>query len=659
MVMKLLFVIKNNFLECIMQKNQINETFITWTVWTRILHKTLFLGVLCNALTRVLHYCRTGKAFIFRIVVVSFTLNSLIKGESYESNTNYIHRNKTGRPPMKRVTTLLLMLALLSLCMIQGCKKSEKKQKKQSYKEQLENPHLIAVPRHAGFVARMNARNIAEKGNLKKVSEMKTLQRLFIEYSEGIQYKAIITLMKNPQNYGLNGANDIYVFAETEDSTKNFVGFTVAVSDSLRVVNFHEVLSPTTKPTEKEGFARGANDVGYWGWNGELFFYIANIGKGEVDLKKIFTKSISQKKGISQNANFQEFMKTESDISIWIASSYLYLPFMKYTSRFKTEKKELTEWLQLLFPEEEIDLEKLFQDNYIHSFSNFENGKAISLGKAFKNPQIERMIKKYDFWHPSGISKKTLEQFPADSLYFLWFFSIDMDKIRTLSNSLQEKYKNTDYTSNWFISIWNDKNGIKAAKAMGGDIAIALSGIQTYSFISFPTITVSVSMKDLNYFPTYAQERVDSGDYIDKRDYYTYQTSLGSLAFHLKQIGSTLVITTKEEHITNGFGKNITQNQWGEAMLNQSGGLFINANYDEYPDEYKKMKSMKKRDSVYIREAIFDKWLLTNKNSEWGNAKVTFKNREVNGLSQIITYADTAAYIGELADSLEQELLEE
>lgn len=554
---------------------------------------------------------------------------------------------------MKRFPTyLLLPIVLLTLLLAQGCRKKEKESKAQSVAQRLENPHINAIPKNAGYVIRMNARNVAKKGNLKTINEMKAFQKIFVDYAEGIQYKAIIELMKEPEKYGFNGDNDIYIFADSEDSTKTYVGFTVQVSDSSKVVNFHNNLSSTTDLVQKEGFARGSNSIGYWGWSSNLFFYIANIENGEVNLEDVFKQSISQKEVITQNENFREFMKTDSDISMWISSTFLYLPFTRYTTRFEVEKNELLEWLQILFPEEDIELEKLFQDNYIHAYSHFENGRAVCNAKAFPNKQIERMIKKYDFWNPQGVAKETLDPFPSEGLYCVLYCSVDMDKIRQIANTLEKKYENSKFKSNFFLSLWRDKDGIKAAKAMGGDMALSLSGIQQYKYISFPTITLSVSMKDLNYFPDFAKAKVTSGKYIQKQGYYTFPTGFGGLEFHLKQNGNTLVITSNEKHIKEGVGKRLTQNSWGKAMISQSTGMFVNVNYDEYPSEYK--TSIKEKDSVYLDNFLPDKWLITSKNYNFGEIEITLKERDENALSQFIKYSDTATYVTELADSLEK-----
>lgn len=568
-----------------------------------------------------------------------------------------MHFSKTiERLPMKSFSNNMLLLILsLTFLLTLGCKNKKKDSQEQSVVKLLQSSHLNAIPKNAGYVIRMNARNIAEKGNLKTINELKAFQEIFVDYAEGIQYKALISLLKQPDNYGLDGENDIYVFADSEDSTKNYVGFSIKVSDSSKVENFHKKLSPTSDITTEKGFTLGSSDIGFWGWNRNLFLYITNIGSGKVDLKDVLMQSINQKEGLAQNENFKEFMKKNSDISVWIASSYLYLPFTKYTASYEAEKNELVEWLQLLFPEEEIDLEKLFQDNYIHNYSTFEEGRVICSFRAYRNKQIDRMIKKYDFWNPKGISEEALAPFPADSLYFLLYSSIDMDKIRQIANTIEKKYENTSFKKNWFVSLWRDKEGKKAGEELGGDMAISLSGIQKFKYISFPSITVTLSLKDSTFFNKEIQQQIDSGKCIIKNGYYTIPTSLGSLEFHVKMQGNTLIITSNESHIKNGLSKKIVQTYWGKRMINQSAGCFINLNYDEYPQEYVRTVSQSKKDSVYLNNFIPDKLVFTTKNYESGFCDATLKKKDENALSQFIKYSDTATYISEIVEEFTKE----
>ena len=235
--------------------------------------------------------------------------------------------------------------------------------------------YTVLIPTDADFVALINPKSIAEKGNFQKLNQYKFYQLAEGEIkNQDPTFDKLLTEIKdNPTSAGIDIISPIYLFGQKING-KNMVALITNMRDKDQ---FEENLSTIYKGlykkdisfADKEGFTTisGFNKP-FMAWNKSQFLVIVSeFGVGEKSIQDYFTKIINDKHSLAkENNSFGDFVKNSQDINIWYTGNFL-KNFSKHES---SEKKNLdftkSSWVNLIsFTSDGINFTQKFHPDAI------------------------------------------------------------------------------------------------------------------------------------------------------------------------------------------------------------------------------------------------------------------------------------------------------
>lgn len=202
--------------------------------------------------------------------------------------------------------------------------------------------YTILIPTDADFVALINPKSIAEKGNFKELEQYKVFQLAESEIKNQNPEieKLVESIKENPTSAGVDIISPIYIFGQKING-KNMVALAANMRDKSQFENHLKTVYKGLYKKEisfenNNGFTTisGVNKP-FIAWNKSQFLVIASeFGVGEKSIKEYFTKIISDKHSLAkENNSFSDFVKTSQDINIWYTGN-----FLKNFSKSKEEK---------------------------------------------------------------------------------------------------------------------------------------------------------------------------------------------------------------------------------------------------------------------------------------------------------------------------------
>lgn len=287
---------------------------------------------------------------------------------------------------MKKIFNYYSILILIFL--FSSCSKSE--------------DYTILIPTDADFVALINPKSIAEKGNFKQLEQYKLFQ--FAENEIKNQDPALGELLTNlkadPTSAGVDIISPIYFFGQKIQG-KNMVAMIANMrneeqfEEQLKTI-YQGIYKKEISFDKKDGFTTitGFNKP-FMAWNKSQFLMIVSeFGVGEKPIKEYFTKIIEDKHSLAkENNSFGDFVKNSQDLNIWYTGN-----FVKNISNQEQRK------------EQNLDFTKSSWVNYISFASD-----GINFTQKF---------------HPDAITKEQLRKRPMwKSKINTDFFSISQLKV--------------------------------------------------------------------------------------------------------------------------------------------------------------------------------------------------------------------------------------
>lgn len=262
--------------------------------------------------------------------------------------------------------------------------------------------YTVLIPTDADFVALINPKSIAEKGNFQKLEQYKIYQLAEGELkNQDPTFDQLLNDIKNnPTSAGVDIISPIYLFGQKING-KNMVALITNMRDKDQ---FEKHLSTIYKGLykkdisfeKKEGFTTisGFNKP-FMAWNKSQFLLIVSeFGVREKAIQDYFTKIINDKHSLAkENNSFEDFVKNSQDINIWYTGNFL-KNFSKHES---SEKKNL-------------DFTKSSWVNFISFTSD-----GISFTQKFHPDAITKVeLQKHPMWK-SKINTDFFKYFPAQS----------------------------------------------------------------------------------------------------------------------------------------------------------------------------------------------------------------------------------------------------
>ncbi|WP_291078119.1 MULTISPECIES: DUF4836 family protein [unclassified Empedobacter] len=221
---------------------------------------------------------------------------------------------------------------LFIILLFAGCSKNE--------------DYTVLIPTDADFVALINPKSIAEKGNFQKLEQYKIYQLAEGELkNQDPTFDQLLNDIKNnPTSAGIDIISPIYIFGQKING-KNMVALITNMRDKDQ---FEKHLSTIYKGLykkdisfeKKDGFTTisGFNKP-FMVWNKSQFLLIVSeFGVEEKAIQDYFTKIINDKHSLAkENNSFGDFVKNSQDINIWYTGNFL----KNFSKLESSEKKNL------------------------------------------------------------------------------------------------------------------------------------------------------------------------------------------------------------------------------------------------------------------------------------------------------------------------------
>ncbi len=221
---------------------------------------------------------------------------------------------------------------LFLILLLAGCSKNE--------------DYTVLIPTDADFVALINPKSIAEKGNFQKLEQYKIYQLAEGELkNQDPTFDQLLNDIKNnPTSAGIDIISPIYIFGQKING-KNMVALITNMRDKDQ---FEKHLSTIYKGLykndisfeKKDGFTTisGFNKP-FMAWNKSQFLLIVSeFGVEEKAIQDYFAKIINDKHSLAkENNSFGDFVKNSQDINIWYTGNFL----KNFSKLESSEKKNL------------------------------------------------------------------------------------------------------------------------------------------------------------------------------------------------------------------------------------------------------------------------------------------------------------------------------
>jgi len=221
---------------------------------------------------------------------------------------------------------------LFIILLFAGCSKNE--------------DYTVLIPTDADFVALINPKSIAEKGNFQKLEQYKIYQLAEGELkNQDPTFDQLLNDIKNnPTSAGIDIISPIYIFGQKING-KNMVALITNMRDKDQ---FEKHLSTIYKGLykndisfeKKDGFTTisGFNKP-FMAWNKSQFLLIVSeFGVEEKAIQDYFAKIINDKHSLAkENNSFGDFVKNSQDINIWYTGNFL----KNFSKLESSEKKNL------------------------------------------------------------------------------------------------------------------------------------------------------------------------------------------------------------------------------------------------------------------------------------------------------------------------------
>ncbi len=307
------------------------------------------------------------------------------------------------------------------------------------------------IPSNSNAVTGINTARLMEKADFEAIKKMDFYNRLVSEANK--ENSLIADVLMNPSNSGIDLSQKIYIANQVKNIDSIDAALQVFVPLSS-VANLEKIMKEAGVAIESE------NGLKYYSpqpnfamvWNDEVLTFTLNSKNDENILNKGFSifENREEKTQISEQKGFSQAMDSEHDIVSWFSSTAIANdPAVRMASNFM-----------------DIDPE-ILQDNYIHSYADFENGKIVGhadfkVKRAFGRGLIGRLIQ--------DESKTDFSQvLPTDGLSFAVSTSFNFNGIdRFLSERPLTKDK-ADF-------VLNNLSGLKRKELLetfSGDMMLA------------------------------------------------------------------------------------------------------------------------------------------------------------------------------------------
>ncbi|MFV0156048.1 DUF4836 family protein [Empedobacter falsenii] len=439
--------------------------------------------------------------------------------------------------------------------------------------------YTVLIPTDADFVALINPKSIAEKGNFNEINQYKFYQLAEneIKNQDPTFDKLFNQIKDNPTSAGIDIISPIYLFGQKING-KNMVALITNMRDKDQ---FEEHLTTIYKGInkkeisfeKKDGFTTISGfDKPFMAWNKSQFLLIVSeFGVGEKAIQDYFTKIINDKHSLAkENNSFGDFVKNSQDINIWYTGN-----FLKNFS--KTENKS----------KKNLDFTKSSWVNFISftsdgiSFTQKFHPDAITKVELAKRPMWKSKINTdfFKFFPAQSYMNIGLGIYPANTRYVFEdqnFLTTFLEQYEIDLNKLEQSFEGEALFSVYDFEIGkafnpNDFFGKKEA---------------FIKQVVYPQFVLGGKMKNDIFFKDFLKSHQQNIQKIGP--YYMLPISTNMKIYMTYK--NNLMYITNNQSIMNQYLNNMISSSnfvTSEFATNASNPMFgyVNLNFDQYPKE--------------------------------------------------------------------------
>ncbi|WP_313375984.1 DUF4836 family protein [Chishuiella sp.] len=500
--------------------------------------------------------------------------------------------------------------------------------------------YTILIPTDADFVALINPKAIAEKGNFKQLNQYKFYQ-LFeseIKNQDPKINELFQGIKESPTSAGVDIISPIYIFGQKIQS-KNMIALIANMRDKdqfedhLKII-YKGIYNQEISFEKENGFTTIKGfDKPFIAWNKNQFIIIASeFGVSKNLVKTYFEKIINDKHSlVKENNSFSDFIKKSQDINIWYTGNFL----KNFTKSKEDANKNLdftkSSWVNLIsFTSDGISFTQKFHPD------------AITKDELRKRPMWKSKINTdfFKYFPSQSYLNIGLGIYPTNAHYIFEnqnYFSEFLEQYEIDLKKLEQSFEGEA-----LFSIYDFEVG----KSFNPNDFFGKKG-KFMKQVVYPQFILAGKMKNrifYNDFIKIHQENIknEGNHYMlpistNMRLYFTYKNDLIYVTNNQTAMNNFLMSYVKKD--------NFLQTDYATNAKNSMFG-YANINFDQYPDEVKQYiyEQIPFGNTKEIQDILsnFDyvDYRVSNEYTKTG--KIHMKKTDKNSLEVILLLVDEA-----------------
>jgi len=419
------------------------------------------------------------------------------------------------------------------------------------------------IPEDAGIVLTADLRSLAVKASLSDVMKMSLFKTLEQEIKAENRNFALQMddIKNNPTASGITFDDGLAYWLLHTNENESYQCMSMSLSSRRKFEKTVRTLFSDLTPENKVFFMEkfyfmksGWNSM--IAWDKEKALYISSVTPySEVKMKKALAVMFNAEKNILNNADFNQFLKKNEDLNLWINLDYI------------VEIAKLTE---VYNQANSINFD-YFDDSYMHSFLSFEKDK-IEIDFEVSPGEIMKKIYESDFYLDK-FNQDLLKKIPATH-YLLMGFAVNLPVYYELMMKTNLQMKSID-------SLFSAETGWELKpllESLKGSVVMSL-----YNFDPKPRFAV---VFDLNNNELIKKLMLEFPDYMNNGEIQIVKA--GEMAIYI-YCGKDFLIAANDETLIQSaaLGKNISPSLYdkttGKNMTKSPVYCYLDLNFNQYP----------------------------------------------------------------------------
>ena len=477
--------------------------------------------------------------------------------------------------------------------------------------------NTLLIPEQSAVIAVFDVPSLIKKAQLENIDALKNETMLN-------EFPVLRELVKNPANTGIDLTSDMFVFYIMHNEN-NYVCANISLKNQKQAQEFVE--TKLGKDFQAEGKQRFyAEEHHTWiTIENNIMLVVSSESHDKAKSAEFvnYLATLPKDASIADNEHFKTFLKNKNDVGIFVSST----PLMKILKN--PLLPEFWEKVFTLYNLNEADL----YNNYFITDVNFKNNEVEINYSYVLNEQLENYVREN---FSTERASNELLQFAHATSVFAAYSSSDIEKTLAYLQNMPE-----------FSDIneeFSEKTGFSLDKVLSlftGDFLISFYDLQQEGDSPTPLLAVVASITNETEVNELLQKKF--ADFKKNAAIPYYDLSTLGVVNHLfiAVHNATIMLTTDPAALValaDGGFKNTLPTSSLAASSDADAGLFLNLDFDTYPDQVREILTMMANTDV-LNNLPFKSLITSGENSSMSAKMVlTMKNDDNNSLSQILQF---------------------